>query len=146
MSDDIHESNTKPHERDSFTMIEAPPIPLPIHILVHRMWPFRRRNSARPVTIWRTPARTMISIFLFLKNRYFETYSSQGGVLKLWNHHYGHKVNVWFWDFRMNDLLGVDFLHRNSKLFYAVCKLWRECLVDLWNILSIPVQKRGIHY
>jgi hypothetical protein len=42
--------------RASFTNMPAAPIPLPMHILVHRRVPFLRLSSARPVTTCRTPA------------------------------------------------------------------------------------------
>lgn len=44
------------HRRASFTKIAAPPIPLPMHMLVQSRDASLRRSSARPVTTWRVPA------------------------------------------------------------------------------------------
>jgi hypothetical protein len=53
----------------SFTNIAAAPIPLPIHILVHRISAFLRFNSASPVTTCLTPAiiTTTMSTEIFQK-------------------------------------------------------------------------------
>ena len=44
-------------------MTAAAPIPLPMHMLVHKTWSLWRRSCARPVTTWRAPAERQYLLF-----------------------------------------------------------------------------------